>query len=61
MFFTCLHKSQRQNFDQFSSFCNNFSILLNNVNDHRPSGFVIADDFNATYSFFLFVMFISFL
>ena len=49
MFFTCLHKSQRQNFDQFSNFCKDFSMPLNNVNDHRPSCSVMFC-FNATYS-----------
>ena len=35
-FCVCLYRSPSQNFDQFSNFCKGFSILLNNINDHRP-------------------------
>ena len=38
------------NFDQFSDFCKDFSILLNNINDHRQSCSVIVGDFNAKCS-----------
>ena len=50
MFFTCLYRSPSQNFDQFSDFCIDFSILLNNINDHRPSCSVIVGDFDAKFS-----------
>ena len=46
-FFTCLYRSPSQNCDQFSDFCKDFSILLNNINDHRPSCCVIVSDFDA--------------
>ena len=36
-FFTCLYMSPSQNCVQFSDFCKDFSILLNNINGHRPS------------------------
>ena len=49
-FFMCLHRSPRQNCDQFSDFCKDFSTLLNNINDHRPSCCVIVCDFNAKCS-----------
>ena len=45
-FFTCLYRSPSQNCDQFSDFCKDFSVLLYNVNDHRPSCSVIVCDFN---------------
>ena len=51
MFFTCLYWSPSQNFDQISDFCIDFSILLlNNINDHRPSCSVIVCDFNSKCS-----------
>ena len=37
MFFMCLYRSPSQNRDKFSDICKDFSILLNNINDHRPS------------------------
>ena len=46
----CLCRSPSQNCDQFSDFCKDFSILLNNINDHIPSCSVIVDDFNAKCS-----------
>ena len=49
-FFTCLYRPPSQNCDQFSDFCKDFSILLNNINDHRPSCSVIVVDFNAKCS-----------
>ena len=49
-FFKCLYRSPSQNCDQFSDFCKDFSILLNNINDHRPSSSFIVGDFNAKYS-----------
>ena len=35
--FTCLYWSTSQNCDQFSDFRKDFSILLNNIDNHRPS------------------------
>ena len=49
-FFTCLYMSPSQNCVQFSDFCKDFSILLNNINGHRPSCSVIVGDFNAKCS-----------
>ena len=49
-FFTCLYRSPSQNYNQFSDFCKDFSILLNNINDHRLSCSVIVGDFNAKCS-----------
>ena len=48
--FTCLNRSPSQNCDQFSDFRKDFSIALNNINDHRPSCSVIVGDFNAKCS-----------
>ena len=48
--FTCLNRSPSQNCDQFSYFRKDFSIALNNINDHRPSCSVIVGDFNAKCS-----------
>ena len=50
MFFTCLYRSPSQNCDQCSDFCKDCSILLNNINDQRPSCSVIVGDFNAKCS-----------
>ena len=50
MFFTYLYRSLSRNCDQFSDFCKDFSMLLNNINDHRPSCSVIVGDFNAKFS-----------
>ena len=49
-FFTCLYRSSSQNCDQFSDFSKDFSILLNNINGHRPSCSVIVGDFDAKCS-----------
>ena len=45
-FFTCRYRSPSQNCDQFSDSCKDFSALLYNINDHRPSCSVIVCDFN---------------
>ena len=50
MFFTCLYRSPSQNCDQFSNFCKDFSVLLKNINDHRPSCSVIVGNFNVKCS-----------
>ena len=50
MLFTCLYRSSSQNCDQFSDFYKDFSILLSNINDHRPSCSVIVGHFNAKCS-----------
>ena len=49
-FFTCLYRSPGQNCDQFSDFCKDFSILYNNINDHRLLCSVIVGNFNARCS-----------
>ena len=33
-FFTCLYRSRSKNYNQFSDFCKDYSILLNNINEH---------------------------
>ena len=50
MFFVCLYRSPSQNFDQLSDFYKDFSVLLNNINEHRPPYPVIVGDFNAKCS-----------
>ena len=45
-FFTCFYRSQK-NCGQFSGFCKDFNILLNNINGHIPSYSVIVGDFSA--------------
>ena len=39
--FTCVYRSRGQKWDQFSD--KDFSLLLNNINDHIPSSPVIVD------------------
>ena len=39
--FTCVYRSRGQKRDQFSD--KDFSLLLNNINDHTPSCPVIVD------------------
>ena len=33
-FFMCLYRSRSQNYNQFSDFCKDYSIFLNNINEH---------------------------
>ena len=49
MFFTGPFRSPSQNYDQFSDFCDGFSILLHNINDQRPPCLVTVCSFNAKF------------
>ena len=49
-FLTCIYRSPSQNQDEFKNFCNNFDILLNNINDELPLCSIVTSDFNARYS-----------
>ena len=48
--FCYLHRSPSQTNDDFDTFLSNFQMLLNEINNHKPSLSVITGDFNSRCS-----------
>ena len=48
-FFTCLYRSPSQNHDELERFCDNFGLLLSNINDLHPTCSIVLGDFNAKW------------
>ena len=49
-FLTCIYRSPSQSHDEFESFCVNFDLVLNNINDEFPLSSIVTGYINALCS-----------